>query len=45
MTVKLYPNEVVLNAGDTNQMVDNNTVDTKHKHQMTTKVYHNHTYS
>ncbi len=29
MNVKLYPNEVVLNAGDTNQMVDNNTVDGK----------------
>jgi len=26
MTVKLYPNEVVLNAGDTNQIVDNKTV-------------------
>jgi hypothetical protein len=26
MTVKLYPNEVVLNAGDTNQVVDNKTV-------------------
>jgi hypothetical protein len=29
MTVKLYPNEVVLNAGDTNQVVDNNTIDGK----------------
>ena len=29
MTVKLYPNEVVLKAGDTNQVVDNNTVDGK----------------
>jgi hypothetical protein len=26
MTVKLYPNEVVLNAGDTNQIIDNKTV-------------------
>jgi hypothetical protein len=26
MTVKLYPNEVVLNAGDTNQIFDNKTV-------------------
>lgn len=29
MTVKLYPNEVVLKAGDTNQVVDNLTVDGK----------------
>ena len=29
MTVKLYPNEVVLNAGDTNQIVDNKTVNGK----------------
>jgi hypothetical protein len=29
MNVKLYPNEVVLNAGDTKQIVDNNTVDGK----------------
>jgi len=29
MTVKLNPNEVVLNAGDTNQVVDNKTVDGK----------------
>jgi hypothetical protein len=29
MTVKLYPNEVVLNAGDTNQVIDNNTIDGK----------------
>jgi hypothetical protein len=29
MTVKLYPNEVVLNAGDTNQIIDNKTVDGK----------------
>ena len=29
MTVKLYPNEVVLNAGDTNQVVENKTVDGK----------------
>jgi hypothetical protein len=29
MTVKLYPNEVVLNAGDTNQVIDNKTIDGK----------------
>jgi hypothetical protein len=29
MTVRLNPNEVVLNAGDTNQMVDNLKVDGK----------------
>jgi hypothetical protein len=29
MTVKLNPNEVVLKAGDTNQVVDNNTIDGK----------------
>ncbi len=29
MTVKLYPNEVVLKAGDTNQVVDEKTVDGK----------------
>ncbi len=29
MTVKLYPNEVVLKAGDTNQVVDNLRVDGK----------------
>jgi hypothetical protein len=29
MTVKLYPNEVVLKAGDTNQVVDNIKVDGK----------------
>jgi len=29
MTVKLYPNEVVLKAGDTNQVIDNATVDGK----------------
>ena len=29
MTVKLYPNEVVLKAGDTNQLVDNMKVDGK----------------
>ena len=29
MTVKLYPNEVVLKAGDTNQLVDNVKVDGK----------------
>jgi len=29
MTVKLYPNEVVLKAGDTNQVIENNTVDGK----------------
>lgn len=29
MTVKLYPNEVVLKAGDTNQVVDNLKVDGK----------------
>jgi hypothetical protein len=29
MTVKLYANEVVLNAGDTNQVVENNTVEGK----------------
>lgn len=29
MTVKLYANEVVLKAGDTNQVIDNNKVDGK----------------
>lgn len=29
MTVKLYPNEVVLKAGDTSQVIDNTTVDGK----------------
>jgi hypothetical protein len=29
MTVKLYPNEVVLKAGDTNQVIDNQKVDGK----------------
>jgi hypothetical protein len=29
MTVKLNPNEVVLNAGDTNQIIDNKTVNGK----------------
>lgn len=29
MTVKLYPNEVVLKAGDTNQLIDNQKVDGK----------------
>lgn len=29
MTVKLNPNEVVLKAGDTNQVIDNNKVDGK----------------
>jgi len=29
MTVKLYPNEIVLKAGDTNQVVDNKKVDGK----------------
>jgi hypothetical protein len=29
MTVKLYPNEVVLNADDTNQLIDNLKVDGK----------------
>lgn len=29
MTVKLQPNEVVIKAGDTNQVVDNNTIDGK----------------
>ncbi len=29
MTVKLYANEVVLKAGDTNQVVENNTVEGK----------------
>jgi hypothetical protein len=29
MTVKLYPNEVVLKAGDTNQVIDNLKVDGK----------------
>jgi hypothetical protein len=29
MTVKLNANEVVLKAGDTNQVVDNNTIDGK----------------
>jgi hypothetical protein len=29
MTVKLNTNEVVLNAGDTNQVIDNNTIEGK----------------
>lgn len=29
MTVKLYPNEVVLNAGDTNQVIGDQKVDGK----------------
>jgi hypothetical protein len=29
MTVKLYPNEIVLKAGDTNQVIDNQKVDGK----------------
>lgn len=29
MTVKLNPNEVVLKAGDTNQVIDNNTIEGK----------------
>lgn len=29
MTVKLYPNEVVLKAGDTNQLIDNTRIDGK----------------
>ena len=29
MTVKLNANEVVLNAGDTNQIIDNNTIEGK----------------
>ena len=29
MTVKLNPNEVVLKAGDTNQLIDNNTISGK----------------
>ena len=29
MTVKLYANEVVLKAGDTHQVVDNNTIEGK----------------
>jgi hypothetical protein len=29
MTVKLYPNEVVLKAGDTNQLIENRKVDGK----------------
>jgi len=29
MTVKLYANEVVLKAGDTNQVIENNTVEGK----------------
>jgi len=29
MTLKLNPNEVVLNAGDTNQIIDNQKVDGK----------------
>jgi hypothetical protein len=29
MTVKLYPNEVVLKAGDTSQEVDNSTIEGK----------------
>jgi hypothetical protein len=29
MTVKLNANEVVLKAGDTNQVIDNNTIDGK----------------
>jgi hypothetical protein len=29
MTVKLYANEVVLKAGDTNQVIENNTIEGK----------------
>ena len=29
MTVKLYPNEVVLKAGDTNQVINNQKIDGK----------------
>ncbi len=29
MTVNLYPNEVVLNAGDTNQLVENQKIEGK----------------
>jgi hypothetical protein len=29
MTVKLYANEVVLKAGDTNQVIENSTIDGK----------------
>ena len=29
MTVKLYPNEIVLKAGDTNQVVESNTIEGK----------------
>jgi hypothetical protein len=29
MTVKLYPNEVVLKAGDTNQLIDNTRIEGK----------------
>ncbi len=29
MTVELYPNEIVLNAGDTNQVIENQKVDGK----------------
>ena len=29
MTVKLYPNEVVLNAGDTNQVIEDKTINGK----------------
>jgi len=29
MTVKLNPNEVVLKAGDTNQVIENNTIEGK----------------
>lgn len=29
MTVKLYPNEIVLKAGDTNQVFESNTIDGK----------------
>ena len=29
MTVKLSPNEVVIKAGDTNQVIDNSTIDGK----------------
>jgi hypothetical protein len=29
MTVKLYPNEIVLKAGDTNQVFESNTVEGK----------------
>ena len=29
MTVKLNPNEVVIKAGDTNQVIDNSTIDGK----------------